>query len=115
MERAGMVVTVCPSGVAATSPERVWAVLTTPERFGQWLQDAAVVSINPRGPAAAGQRIDLAARGFGRQWPVTIEVGAVDAGHRWIDLTVRLPFGIINREHVTLAELSAERTLVRFN
>jgi hypothetical protein len=63
----------------------------------------------------AGQTIHLAARGFGRRWPVSIDVGEVDPQRRWIDLKVYLPLGIDNHEHVTLTETKEGGTLVRFN
>jgi ligand-binding SRPBCC domain-containing protein len=109
-----LIVNVCPSGVAAAPISQVWQVLATPEGFGEWL-DAEVVAIRPPGPAVAGQRIDMAAPGFGHRWRVTIDIDAVDAGGRWIELSVRLPFGIVNHERVTLTELDAGHTLVRFN
>jgi ligand-binding SRPBCC domain-containing protein len=62
-----------------------------------------------------GQTIRLAARGFGRKWPVSIEVTAMDPQRRWIDLLVHLPVGIENHEHVTLTETKDGGTLVRFN
>jgi len=59
--------------------------------------------------------IRLAAHGYGREWPVAIEVDEVDPDRRWIDLTVHLPLGLVNREHVTLTATDAGGTLVRFN
>jgi ligand-binding SRPBCC domain-containing protein len=109
-----MVVNVCPAAVTSAPPERVWEVLTTPERFGEW-QDATFVSASPPGPVMPGQTIHLSARSVGRSWPVTIEVRNVDPQRRWIDLLVLLPFGIDNHEHVTLAETKNGGTLVRFN
>jgi ligand-binding SRPBCC domain-containing protein len=109
-----MVVNVCPAAVTSALPERVWEVLTTPERFGEW-QDATFVSASPPGPVVPGQTIHLSARSMGRSWPVTLEVRNVDPQRRWIDLLVRLPFGIDNHEHVTLAETKNGGTLVRFN
>ena len=100
-----MIVNVCPSATAATPIQHVWQVLTTPDRFGEWL-DAKAVAIRPPGQAVAGQRIELAAPSFGFR---------VDVGGRWIELTVRLPVGIVNHERVTLTELDAGHTLVRFN
>jgi hypothetical protein len=38
-----MIVNGCPSGVASAPRHRVWEVLTTPERSGEWL-DAKVVA-----------------------------------------------------------------------
>jgi uncharacterized protein YndB with AHSA1/START domain len=49
-----MIVNVCPAAVTSASPDRVWEVLTTPERFGEWL-DAEFISANPPGPARPGQ------------------------------------------------------------
>jgi hypothetical protein len=109
-----MIVNVCPAAVTSASPDRVWGVLTTAERLEEW-QDARFVSSTPPGPMATGQRIALAARGLGRWWPVTIDVGKIDPGRRWIDLVVHLPLGIVNREHVTLTETESGGTLVRLN
>jgi ligand-binding SRPBCC domain-containing protein len=109
-----MIVNVCPSGIAAAPTRQVWQVLSTPDQFGEWL-DAEVVAIRPPGRAVAGQRIDLAASGFGRRWRVAIDVDGVDPDRRWIELRAHLPFGVVNHERVTLTELDAGRTLVRFN
>jgi len=108
-----VVVNVCPAAVTSTPPERVWSVLTTPERFGEWM-DATFVSADPPGPVKPGQTIRLSAPSLGRRWPVWIDVVDVDPQKRWLDLVVRLPFRIDNHERVTLAE-TKQGTLVRFN
>jgi uncharacterized protein YndB with AHSA1/START domain len=109
-----MILNVCPSGVASAPPQRVWEVLTTPQRFGEWM-DAKVLTIHPPGAAQAGQRIELVAPSFGRRWPVSIDVEAVDPQHRWLELTARTPFGVVNHERVTLTEVDSGHTLIRFN
>lgn len=109
-----MIVNVCPAAVTPAAPDRVWKALTTPERFGDW-QDATFVSSDPPGAVKPGQTIRLAAHGFGRDWPVAIEVADMDPQRRWIDLLVHLPLGIENHEHVTLAQTKEGGTLVRFN
>lgn len=109
-----MIVNVCPAGTTSAPADCVWAVLTTPERFEEW-QDAKFVSADPPGGVKPGQTIHLKALGLGRSWPVSIEVGDIDQQHRWIDLLVRLPFGIDNHERVTLTQTEAGGTLVRFN
>lgn len=111
---SGVVVNVCPAGVTSASPARVWAVLTTPERFGEW-NDATYVSSDPPGPVRAGQAIHATARGFGRAWQVEIEVRDLDPQRRWIDLVVRLPLGLVNHERVTLTDTPQGGTLVRFS
>ena len=89
-------------------------MLTTPERFGDWM-DATFVSADPPGPVRSGQTLHLTSVSLGRRWPVPIEVVGVDPQSRWIDLLVHLPFGIENHERVTLAETKDGGTLVRFN
>lgn len=109
-----MVVNVCPAAVTTASPDRVWHVLTELERFGEW-NDASYVSSDPPGPVQPGQTVHLTAPGFGRNWPVTIDVRDIDPQRRWIDLLVHLPLGLENHEHVTLTETKEGGTLVRFN
>ena len=46
---------------------------------------------------------------------MAIKVRDVDPRHRWIDLLVRLPFGIDNHERVTLAQTEPSGTLVGIN
>jgi Activator of Hsp90 ATPase homolog 1-like protein len=109
-----VIVNVCPAAVTPASPDRIWEILTTPERFGEWL-DAKFVSADPPGLVRLGQTIHLSAPSLGRNWPVTIDVGDIDPQRRWIDLRVHLPFGIDNHEHVTLTETKEGGTLIRFN
>ena len=109
-----MIVNVCPAANSTAPPEKIWSVLTTPEKFEEW-QGARFVSAEPPGPIRPGQVITLSARGLGRWWPVRIDVGEIDPRHRWIDLLVHLPLGVDNHEHVTLTDTSDGGTLVRFN
>jgi ligand-binding SRPBCC domain-containing protein len=109
-----VIVNVCPASVTRASPDRVWSVLSAPEQFGGWT-DATFLSSDPAGPVVPGQTIHLTATSFGRNWPVDIAVRNVDPQRRWIDLVVRLPFGIDNHEHLTLTETAEGGTLVRFN
>ena len=109
-----MIVNVCPAAVALAPPERIWTVLTTPERFGEWM-DARFVAAEPPGPVRPGQVTNLTAPSLGRRWPVWIDVRGVDPQHRWLDLVVHLPFRVDNFERVTLTETKEGGTLVRFN
>ena len=88
----------------------MWSVLTTTENFADW-QDARFVS----GTVAPGQSILLSAPGFGRSWPVRIDVRDVDPKHRWIDWVAHLPFGVDNEQRTTLTETPEGGTVVRFN
>ena len=109
-----MIVNVCPAAVTSAPPDRIWNILTTLERFGDW-NDASFVSAEPPGPIKPGQIVHLTAPALGRKWPVTIEVGEFDPQRRWIDLLVHLPFGVDNHERVTLTQTDAGGTFVRFN
>ena len=109
-----MIVNVCPAAVTSASPDRVWQVITELERGDEWL-DARVVSAEPTGPLTPGTMVKLAAPSLGREFPVTMEVRDMDPERRWIDLLVRLPFGVDNHEHLTLTETKEGGTLVRFN
>jgi ligand-binding SRPBCC domain-containing protein len=109
-----MIVNVCPAAVTSAPPDRVWHVLTTPERFGEW-NDATFVSADPPGPVKPGQVLHFTAPALGRKWRLTMEVRDMDPQSRWIDLLVRLPFGIENHEHITLTQTKDGGTLVRFN
>src|SRR5450759_859797 len=51
-----MVVNVCPAATTSAPPDRVWRVLTTPERFSEW-NDASFVSAKPPGGVKPGQTI----------------------------------------------------------
>jgi ligand-binding SRPBCC domain-containing protein len=109
-----MIVNVCPTAIAHAPPEAVWQVLVDTEHYGDWA-DAQVVSVDPAGPACSGQRIELAPRALGRRWHASIEIGRLDNDRRWIDMVARTPFGVVNREHITLTTMGGGRTMIRFN
>ena len=72
-----MIVNVCPAAVTSASPEKIWSLLTSPERYGDWL-DARYVSADPPGPLQPGQVILLSTPELGREWPVRIDVRDMD-------------------------------------
>ena len=109
-----MIVNVCPAAVSSAPPDRIWSVLTVPERVHEW-NDAIYLGAEPPGPMTPGQVIHLVAPGFGRRWPVRFDVRDVDRGKRWVDVDIYLPLGIVNHERITLTETPAGGTLVRFN
>ena len=109
-----MIVNVCPAAVARATPERVWDVITDVDRLEEW-QDAKVVSAHPPGRIVAGQHILLRASGLGRTWPVTIDIPDVDPQRKWVDFVVKLPFGVVNHEHMTFTPTPEGNTLIRFN
>jgi len=109
-----MVVNVCPAAATTATPEEVWAIVTAPESFGEWA-DADYVASDPPGPIEPGQSVHLSAKGLGRRWPVTIDVGDIDPQRHALNLVVHLPFGVDNHNHITLTARPDGGTLVRFN
>jgi ligand-binding SRPBCC domain-containing protein len=109
-----MIVNVCPAAVSSAPPDRIWHVLTMPQRFSDW-NDATFVSAEPSGPVKPGQVLHFTTPALGRQWRLRMDVRDMDPQSRWIDLLVRLPFGIENHEHITLTQTKEGGTLVRFN
>ncbi len=109
-----MTMNVCPARVTRAPAERVWELLTTPERFEEW-QGAKLVSAVPPGRLSRGQHIALSAPFPARWLRFTFDIGDIDPNRQWIDPTARFPFGIVNHEHVTLTPTGDGGTLVRFN
>jgi hypothetical protein len=109
-----VIVNVCPAATSKAPPDRFWKVLTDVDRYGEWV-DARFVSADPAGPAQPGQKLYFDARALSHAWAVRIDLVALDARHRWIDMVAYLPFGIANHEHLTLTEMPDGGTLVRFN
>ena len=109
-----MIVNVCPAAVTSASPERVWNVIVNLERAEEWM-DVKVDSSQPPGVMTPGQIIKLGGPVLGLKLYLSMEVGEMDPQRGWIDLLVRLPFGIDNHEHLTLTPTDAGGTLIRFN
>jgi ligand-binding SRPBCC domain-containing protein len=109
-----VIVNVCPAATGKAPPDRFWAILMRPEAYEEWT-DARFISSEPPGPVRPGVVINMKARAFGREWPVRLDVTGMDTNRRWIDVIARLPFGVDNYEHLTLAPTESGGTLIRFN
>ena len=109
-----MIVKICPAATTTAPPDRIWSVMTAPERVGEW-NDATYVRSEPPRPVQPGQVIYMTAPALGRRWPVTFHIEGLDPRRRWADMLVKLPFGIENHEHITLTETRDGGTIVRFN
>ena len=108
-----MAVIACPTTVVEAPAEAVWRLLTVPEHYERWA-GARAVGVKPPGPAVEGQRIDFERRRMGRRWKFHFEVGLVDPS-RSLELTVRLPLGVVNHERIVLSPAGERRTRVTFN
>lgn len=108
-----MTVIACPTAAVEAPAGTIWRLLTTPDSYRAWA-GAEVRAIDPPGPAVPGQRIEFRTRELGRWWRVDFTIGEVTPP-RSLALTVRLPFGVVNHEHVVLQPLSERQTRVTFN
>jgi uncharacterized protein YndB with AHSA1/START domain len=104
---------VCPTTVIAAPAETVWRLLTQTENYDRWAGVELVRASQP-GDVREGQVLDFETRAFGRTWRVRFDVGRVEPP-RSLELTIHLPFGTINHEHVVLSPIDANRTRVTFN
>lgn len=108
-----MTVSVCPIATVAAPVAAAWAVLMDPASYDEWW-DAHAERIEPPGPATPGQVVYSTARGFGRSWPVTTHVLAVDADRRALDLKTELPLGIVVSNHILCSPLDETTTRITF-
>src|SRR4051812_1980556 len=99
-----MSLSVCPAARVEAPVERVWALLADPAQYDSWW-DARVVRVEPAGVAQAGQLIRGRTRAFGREWPVSLRVVAVDPARHQLDLATTLPLGVTMRNHIACSQI----------
>jgi uncharacterized protein YndB with AHSA1/START domain len=98
----------CPTDIVQASPERVWELLTSPARFG-WLGVKVVEA--PARTLAAGDRLVFGPAPVLR---MSWDVLSVEPP-RTLELDVRVPFGIRNREIIVVSPLHPGSCRVTFN
>jgi hypothetical protein len=101
----------CPMCIADAPIEVVWS-LFDPARLDDWW-DAKTRRVAPEGPLSPGQRIVASAGPLG-MFTVTCDVLEVDTGAHRLCLLLRLPFGIVLDETVTMAPLGPGQCRIRF-
>jgi hypothetical protein len=94
-----MAYAVCPTDVVHAPVEVVWGLLTDPAGWGD-VFDARVLSVEPHGPAAVGQRVLLTSGPWPARFRLHFEFTEVDPATYSLGLKIRLPFGIMNDEHL---------------
>ena len=107
-----MTVSACPADEIAAPVDVVWSLVDHPDGFDAWW-DARTIAADPPGPLAPGQHVVARARGL---FParVHIDVIEVDAVHHRLQLTARLPFGVVDHMVLTVAARGPDRAFVRF-
>jgi hypothetical protein len=104
---------VCPTDIVHAPVERVWALLTDPAGWGGFW-DARVLGVEPAGPAGPGQRILLSSGPWPARFRLTFTFTLVDAANHTLDLDIRLPFGIVNDEHLVCTPIDAASCRVTY-
>jgi hypothetical protein len=97
--------------VAEAPVEVVWSLLDPARLDERW--GAKIRRVTPEGPLAPGQRLEASIGPLG-MFTFTWDVLEVDPGAYRLHLLIRLPFGIVNDEILTLASLGPERCRISF-
>jgi hypothetical protein len=104
----------CPTAIVNAPINVVWGLLINTSGWGQFY-DLRVMSVEPRGPAAPGQRLIGAPERGLLPLRITFEFTEVDpVGHR-LGFDGHIPFGITVREDMKLAEIDDARCRVNYN
>ena len=99
--------TSCPTAVVNAPVEIVWALLADPAGWGH-VFDVRINSVNPPGPAVAGQKIvgETGPRLF--HLKLAFRVIETDAERHRLVMDIKLPFGIAVREDLNCTPLDAD-------
>ena len=108
-----MSLTICPITTVNTPIDYVWELLTKPSGFDEWL-DVHVERIEPEGPLSDGQTIHLWTRALGKRWKITFLIEKVDPEKHQVQMTILLPLGIKNHEHIVCTPLDATSCRLQF-
>ncbi len=104
-----MSITTCPTDIVGAPAERVWDLLTQPEKLAEW---SGVKLINgPTRPLEIGDRLVLGP-GFGLR--IIFEVLGMESPSQ-LTVDVRLPFGVINHEVIQVSSVEPGRCRVTYN
>ena len=104
----------CPTAIVEAPIEMVWDLLLNTAEWGKFY-DVRVLSVDPPGPATAGQRL------IGNPGPsfsplrLVFDFTEVDALHHILSFDGRLPFGIKVREKMMITPIDSARCRVNYN
>ena len=103
-----------PTAIVNAPLDLVWGLLMNTACWGQFY-DLRVMSVEPPGPAAPGQRlIGVPGRGL-LPFRITFDFTEVDPVRHHLGFDGRIPFGIMVREDMKLAEIDDAHCRVNYN
>ena len=108
-----MAVNVCPTDRVQAPVDLVWELLMHPAGYGRFF-DLTVDTVEPAGPAAAGQRFKGWTRALWRRWPIDGEVLDVDERRHEIRLRTSLPLGVVSDNRIVCTPIDARSCTLRF-
>ncbi len=104
----------CPTAVVEAPIDTVWRLLTNFAGWGDFY-DVRVLSVEPPGPAVAGQRMTGES---GPRWlhlKIRFEHTRVDETNRRLEIDGRLPFGFTVHESLNCVPIDVERCRVNYH
>lgn len=104
----------CPTGIVEAPVGVVWKLLTDLSGWGDFF-DVRVISVEPSGPAAKGQRMLGEAGPRWMHFRVSFEFTLLDEPHHKIELSARFPFGITVHEALDCVPLDECRSRVNYH
>lgn len=109
-----MPLTACPISVVDAPIQVVWSLLS-PAHLDDWwdAKVRSVTPVTPDGPLSKGQRIEAGSGPWGR-FTVIMDVLDVDAEEHRARLLIRLPFGIVNDQTISMVQLGPDRCRVGY-
>jgi hypothetical protein len=102
----------CPTAIVNAPIEVVWALLTDPAGWGH-VFDVRIKSVEPPGPAVAGQEIAGETRPL--HLNIAFRVIEADAAHHRLVMDIKLPFGIAVREDLDCTPLDADHCRIAYH
>jgi hypothetical protein len=110
----GFVQASCPTDLVEAPIEVVWDLLSHPEGWGAFY-DIRILSVEPAGRAAVGQRIAAETGPSFLHLKVSFEFVAIDEANHRVGIRVRLPLGLSVFEDLDCCRISADRCRVNYH
>ena len=105
-----MAVNVCPADRVQEPVELIWELLMHPAGNGRFWD----LTVEPEGPAAAGQQFVGWSRALCRRWRIDGEVLEVDPERHQIRFRMSLPLGIVSDNRIVCTPIDERSCMLRY-